>query len=218
VIADLLQDAGATLEAELGDAAMFFPLDVTSPGSWAEMMQRTRSRFGPVGVLVNCAGKMVVARLEDTTPDLLRSVLDVNLLGPLLGIQAVLDDMKQLGGGSVVIVSSVVGLEGSRWQGAYAASKAANANLTRTAAIELGQYGIRVNAIAPGAVDTPMSNAPEFDGVDKVAWSKQLPIPRIGIPDDMAPTVVLIASDQSRYMTGSMIKIDGGMLAGHTTL
>jgi 3alpha(or 20beta)-hydroxysteroid dehydrogenase len=80
------------------------------------MMQRTRSRFGQVGVLVNCAGKMVVARLEDTTPDLLRSACDVNLLGPLLGIQAVLDDMKQLGGGSIVIVSSVVGLEGSRWQ------------------------------------------------------------------------------------------------------
>ena len=126
--------------------------------------------------------------------------------------------MKRAGGGSVVIFSSAAGLEGSPGLCAYAASKAANASFAKTAAMELGAYGIRVNAIAPGGIDTPMSNQPEFEGFDRDAWYRKLPIPRIGQPDDIVPIVVMLASDESRYMTGNVVNIDGGMLAGHSAL
>jgi NAD(P)-dependent dehydrogenase (short-subunit alcohol dehydrogenase family) len=92
----------------------------------------------------------------------------------------------------------------------YGASKAANAMFARVAAIELGSSGIRVNAVAPGAIDTPMSNGPEFEGVDRSSWFKDLPIARIGQVEDVAPVILFLASDESRYITGSVVSVDGG--------
>jgi 3alpha(or 20beta)-hydroxysteroid dehydrogenase len=101
---------------------------------------------------------------------------------------------------------------------AYAASKAANASLTQTAAMELGVYGIRVNAVAPGGIDTAMSNAPEFDAMDREAWYGKLPIARIGQVEDVAHAVLFLACSESCYMTGTVVPVDAGQLAGHRAL
>lgn len=145
----------------------------------------------------------------------MRNQFEVNVVGPLLGIKAALPAMRQAGGGSIVVFSSGAGNEGTPMMAAYAASKAANANLAQSAAMAFGKDGIRVNAITPGGIDTPMSNQPQFEGhLDKARLYSGLPIPRIGQPEDVAPLVLLLASDESAYITGDIINIDGGMMAG----
>jgi 3alpha(or 20beta)-hydroxysteroid dehydrogenase len=199
VIGDVLEAEGSALAKELGPAVHFAHLDVRSAENWAQVMTDTEQRFGPVSILVTCAGVMVVAPVEQATVEQFQRAYEVNVLGTFLGTQAVIGSMKRAGGG-------------------YAASKAANASFAKTAAMELGGYGIRVNAVAPGGVDTIMSNQPEFDGFDREAWYSRLPIPRIGQVEDIAPVVLMLASDDSRYMTGNVVNIDGGQLAGHAAL
>jgi 3alpha(or 20beta)-hydroxysteroid dehydrogenase len=218
VIGDVLQAEGSALAAELGPAVRFAHLDVRSADNWSRVVADTEQRFGPVSILVTCAGVMVVAPVEQATVDQFQRAYEVNVLGTFLGTQAVIGSMKRTGGGAIVIFSSAAGLEGSPGLCAYAASKAANASFAKTAAMELGGYGIRVNAVAPGGVDTVMSNQPEFDGFDRDAWYSKLPIPRIGQVEDIAPVVLMLVSDDSRYMTGNVVTIDGGMLAGHSAL
>jgi 3alpha(or 20beta)-hydroxysteroid dehydrogenase len=219
VIGDVLEPEGRKLVKDLGpDAASFVPLDVRSSEEWDAAISATDQVFGPPTILANCAGQMIVAPFEDTTPDQFRAASEVNVIGTFLGIRAVIEPMKRSGGGSIIVFSSAAGMEGSPMMAAYAASKAANANLARTAAMELGKYGIRVNAIVPGGIDTPMSNMPEFDGLDKELWYSKLPIPRIGQPHDVATVTLMLASDDSAYVTGSIVFVDGGMLAGHSAL
>jgi len=219
VIADLADSAGPAVADKLGeDRARFVELDVRSPVSWQHAIEVTETAFGPVTTLVGCAGVMIVAPIEETTEADFRRAFDVNVLGMFHGLQAVIPSMKRARGGSIIVFSSLSGVEGSPGLSAYSSSKAANANLAKSAAMELGAYGIRVNAIAPGGIDTPMSNGPEFAGFDKDAWYSKLPIPRIGLPSDVAPLVVLLASDEGSYFTGAVFNIDGGMSAGHTVL
>jgi 3alpha(or 20beta)-hydroxysteroid dehydrogenase len=219
VIGDVLEPEGRKLVEELGsDVARFVHLDVRSSEEWAAAIEATDQAFGAPTILANCAGRMVVAPIEETTPDLFRAASEVNVIGTFLGIRAVIEPMKRSGGGSIIVFSSAAGMEGSPMMAAYAASKAANANLAKTAAMELGKYGIRVNAIVPGGIDTPMSNMPEFDGLDKDLWYSRLPIPRIGQPYDVATVTLMLASDDSAYVTGSIVFVDGGMLAGHAAL
>jgi 3alpha(or 20beta)-hydroxysteroid dehydrogenase len=218
VIGDLLADEGKSLAAELGDAVRFTHLDVRSEPDWQQAVSAAESEFGAVSILINCAGVMVVAPVELATVEQFQLAFEVNVLGAFLGTRAVIESMKRTTGGSIVIFSSAAGLEGSPGLCAYAASKAANASFAQTAAMELGAYGIRVNAVAPGGIDTKMSNQPEFAGFDRDAWYSKLPVPRIGRPEDIAPIVLMLASDESRYMTGNVVNIDGGMLAGHSAL
>jgi 3alpha(or 20beta)-hydroxysteroid dehydrogenase len=218
VAGDVLVADGERLAAELGAAAHFAELDVRDESHWQRAVADAEQRFGAVSILVMCAGVMVVGPVEETTVDHFRRAYDVNVIGTFLGTRSVVDSMKRAGGGSIVVFSSTAGLEGSPGLAAYAASKAANASFAKTAAMELGPYGIRVNAIAPGGVDTPMSNQPEFEAFDRDAWYGKLPIPRIGQPEDIAPVVVTLASDESRYMTGTIVTVDGGQLAGHYAL
>jgi 3alpha(or 20beta)-hydroxysteroid dehydrogenase len=218
MIGDQLQDQGRKLSAELGDRVRFEALDVRSIESWQNVMAATQDAFGAVNILVHSAGVMVVAPIEMATEEQFRIAFEVNVLGCFLGTRAVLDSMKRVGGGSIVVLSSAAGLEGSPGLSAYASSKAANANFARTAAMELGAYGIRVNAIAPGGIDTPMSNQPEFEGFDKNAWYGKLPVPRIGRTEEIARVALLLASDEGSYMTGSVVNVDGGHMAGHSAL
>jgi 3alpha(or 20beta)-hydroxysteroid dehydrogenase len=218
VIADVLDGPGTALADELGASARYVHLDVRCESDWAAAVASADSTFGPVSVLVTCAGVMVVAPVEQATVEQFCAAFDVNVLGAFLGTRAVIPSMQRAGGGSVVVFSSAAGLEGSPGLCAYAASKAANVSFARTAAMELGAYGIRVNAIAPGGVDTPMSNQPEFDGFDRDAWYSKLPVPRIAVPDDIVPVVLMLASDEARYVTGAVVPVDGGMLAGHPAL
>jgi 3alpha(or 20beta)-hydroxysteroid dehydrogenase len=218
MIGDQLQDQGRKLSAELGDRVRFEALDVRSIESWQNVMAATQDAFGAVNILVHSAGVMVVAPIEMATEEQFRVAFEVNVLGCFLVTRAVLDSMKRVGGGSIVVMSSAAGLEGSPGLSAYASSKAANANFARTAAMELGAYGIRVNAIAPGGIDTPMSNQPEFEGFDKDAWYGKLPVPRIGRTEEIARVALLLASDEGSYMTGSVVNVDGGHMAGHSAL
>jgi 3alpha(or 20beta)-hydroxysteroid dehydrogenase len=218
MIGDQLQDEGRKLSAELGDRVRFEALDVRSIESWQNVMAATQDAFGAVNILVHSAGVMVVAPIEMATEEQFRIAFEVNVLGCFHGTRAALVSIKRVGGGSIVILSSAAGLEGSPGLSAYASSKAANANFARTAAMELGAYGIRVNAIAPGGIDTPMSNQPEFEGFDKNAWYGKLPVPRIGRTEEIARVALLLASDEGSYMTGSVVNVDGGQMAGHSAL
>jgi 3alpha(or 20beta)-hydroxysteroid dehydrogenase len=217
VIGDLLAAEGKALAAELGAGAVFQELDVRREESWKRTVDVAQERFGAPTILVQAAGIILVKTIEDTTADDMRRQFEVNVIGPFLGVQAVLPAMKQAGQGSIVIFSSGAGTEGTPMMSAYAASKAANANFAQSAAMAFGKYGIRVNAITPGGIDTPMSNQPQFDGhLDKDRLYSKLPIPRIGQPEDIAPLVLLLASDESGYITGDVINVDGGLMAGHS--
>jgi 3alpha(or 20beta)-hydroxysteroid dehydrogenase len=218
LIGDVLEAEGKAFADSLGESVRFTPLDVRRDDSWQSALAVCLDEFGPPDVLINNAGVMVAAPIEFSSEDQFRHAFEVNMLGPYLGTKTVLSAMRDNGGGSIVIVTSAAGLEGTPGLPLYSASKAGNANFARTAAMELGQYKIRVNAIAPGLTNTPMSNGPDFAGWDKSPWLRQLPIPREGEVDDIAPAILFLASDASKYMTGSLIVVDGGQLAGHVAL
>ena len=214
LIGDVLDAEGKAVADELGSSAAYAHLDVTDAGSWAEAVATCELQLGPPSVLVNNAGVMVVGPIETAPIDQFEQAFRVNTLGCVLGIQAVVPSMRANGGGSIVVLSSATGLVGTYGLSAYAASKAANAVIAKCAAIELGADGIRVNSVHPGGVDTPMSNQPEFAGMDKDAWYGSMPIPRIGRPEDIARLLVFLASADSAFSTGSAFIADGGMLAG----
>jgi 3alpha(or 20beta)-hydroxysteroid dehydrogenase len=217
VVADILEDAARGVVERIGDAAEFCPLDITRAEQWSAAMETCIKRFGPPTVLVNNAGILFHRRIEDCTEEEFRRVIDVNLIGAFLGIKAVIAPMAGAGGGSIVNTSSVRGLAGGAEKSAYSASKFALRGLTKSAAIELGPLGIRVNSIHPGAVYTPMV-APMIEIGDKPPDLSKVfanqPIQRIGRADEIAKMALFLASDDSSYSTGAEFVADGGSTAG----
>lgn len=214
VIADLLEAEGAALAQELGEAARFVRLDVTCAQSWADTVQLAEDTFGPVDVLVNNAGVLLFKSLLQTTPEDYRRVIEVNLVGEFLGIQAVARGMIERGHGAIVNISSVDGMKGANGLAAYASSKWGVRGLTKVAAMELGHLGIRVNSVHPGGVDTVMTN---YEGVarDKVSERfRNIPLQRVGAPEEIARATLFLASDDASYIAGSEIVVDGGMTTG----
>ena len=213
-IADVLEEPGRALAAELGEAAEFWSLDVTSESAWAEVVAAVEARFGGIDVLVNNAGVLLFKGLLETTKADYERVLGVNLVGEFLGIKAVAPGMIARGRGSIVNISSVDGMKGANSLVAYASSKWGVRGLTRVAAMELGHKGVRVNSVHPGGVDTVMSN---HDGRARAEVDKaytNVPMQRIGGPEEVAAASLFLASDDASYMNGAEIVVDGGMIVG----
>lgn len=210
VVTDVLDDEGERLAAELGDAARYVHLDVTSEEEWAAAVDRTVAAFGRLDVLVNNAGIMQFKGMLQITLEEYRRIIDVNQVGCFLGMRAVAGAMSA-GGGSIINVSSIQGLEGGVGMIGYSASKFAIRGMTKVAAGELGRFGIRVNSIHPGAIDTEMGRAGVGDQGDEIL--KGLPIGRMGRVEEVAQLVLFLASDESSYSTGAEFVCDGGWTA-----
>lgn len=210
LLADIRDEEGEAVAADLGDAAAYVHLDVTDAAQWEAAVAHAEERFGPVSVLVNNAGILHFAPIDRTDPEDFERVLRVNVHGVFLGIRAVTPSMVRAGGGSIVNISSTAGLQGLPSLGAYVASKWAVRGLTKTAAMDLGPKGIRVNSVHPGGIDTPMVAGTPADA----PFYKRLPVPRMGRPEEAARAVLFLASDESSYVTGAELAVDGGATCG----
>lgn len=214
VMADLQEDKVKSSADSLGGAerTLAVKLDVTDEASAAASIKAAVERFGRVDALLNNAAlftTLVRKPLLETPPDEWRRVMDVNLLGPFLMTRAVVPAMQAAGGGSIINIATVGIYHGSNQLVHYNASKAGLLGLTRTAARELGKFGIRVNAIAPGATATEEVKA--VSSPQRLAERAQLrSIPRVQTPGDLLGPLLFLASEQSSFVTGQLINVDGG--------
>jgi 3alpha(or 20beta)-hydroxysteroid dehydrogenase len=224
VIGDVHTAAGAALAARLGAAAFFCPLDVTSTEDWQRLVASTLSKFGTIDVLVNNAGICTPNLIPQQTKAGFERTLAVNVVGPFLGIQAVMPAMIAAGRGAIVNISSTEGMRGTAALTAYVTSKWGVRGLTKASAVELGGYGIRINSVHPGVINTPLSNP---SGISSAAMNQDRrferalraqPISRIGEVSEVAQVIVFLASDAATYVTGAEVAVDGGMLAGAKTI
>lgn len=207
-----------TLEAaeELNDSygegrALGIVTDVTRQESIRNMVQTAYEEWGHIDILVNNAGVTSTKHIFDMTNDDFTSVLDINLLGPFMAIREVGPIMREQGGGSIINTSSMVGTYGGKMQTAYSSSKFAINGLTKSCAKELGQYNIRVNAVAPGVVATPMMKNAVDDRM--LAFLEQVtPLGHAANPDELAGAYVYLASDAASFTTGTIIHVDGGIV------
>lgn len=211
VLTDVLEEDGLAVEREVGAAALFCPADVTREADWAAAVGAAEERFGPVSLLVNNAGVVEFGSIEETDPETFRRVLDINLVGPWLGMRAAAPSMRRAGAGVIVNVSSTAGLMGYAGIGAYVASKWGLRGLTKAAALDLARDGIRVCSVHPGPIATPMTA-----GMDDSITAGQ-PIPRFGTPQEVARMVVFLAAEAT-YSTGCEFVVDGGATTGSMVL
>jgi len=210
VIGDLLEKEGESLAAELGDSVRFSKLDVTSDSSWKEIVSLAEREFGPVDVLINNAGIVLWKRWESTNTAEFKKVVDVDLVGPFIGIREVIPSMNKTGkGGMIINVSSTAGLQGYANTSSYVAAKWGLRGLTKAAALELAPVGIRVVSVHPGAVETPMTAK-----VTPESYAQQ-PIPRMGKSSEVTALMIYLAADAT-FSTGSEFVIDGGAVLGPT--
>jgi len=203
VIGDLLDEEGAALAEELGDAARYIHLDVTQDEDWRSAVEFTLAEFGKLNVLFNNAGIFNGGQLQRYKTEQWQQMLDVNLTGAFLGMRAAADAMIAAGGGSIINTSSIEGLRGTPWAHGYVASKWGLTGLTKSAAMELAPHGIRVNSIHPGRISTPATDQMPEDLIP-------IPLGRPGRPEEVATFAVFLASDESSFATGSEFVIDGG--------
>lgn len=210
VVADLLREEGVALVKELGDSARFEDLDVRDQSQWEAVVAAAEADFGPVTTLVNNAGIVRFLTLLDCSEADFRQVLDVNEVGVFLGMRAVVPSMRRGGGGAIANLSSTAGMQGYPGIFSYVATKWAVRGMTKAAALELAQYGIRVNSIHPGSTHTPMTAGLDDDG----SQSALVPMRRFGEPGEVAALVAYLVSDEASYTTGAEHVVDGGVLAG----
>ena len=190
-------------------------LDVTDEASWAAAAAALHEAGDQLTTLVNCAGAALKRPLVDTSVEDFRRILELNVTGTFLGIRAAGRHMAD--GGSIVNISSLNGVLPTAELGAYVASKAAVCALTRVAALELADRGITVNAVCPGSIDTAITETQDFADTDWDAYLKTIPLGRRGAPVEVAQAVLYLVAEESRYVTGTMLVIDGGIAAGRRT-
>ena len=213
-IGDVLEELGRKVVEQIrktGGRAIFVPLDSTSEAQWVEAITATLANFGKLDILVNNAGIGESGhRIEDTTVETWDHIMDVNAKGVFLGTKAALPEMRRTGGGSIINISSQLGIVGSSFASgaAYQASKGAVRLFTKATAMQYASDGIRANSVHPGPVDTDMMASGQ-----STAYLPSIPIGRYGEPDEVAYGVLFLASDEASFMTGSELVIDGGWTA-----
>ncbi|MGW2558226.1 SDR family NAD(P)-dependent oxidoreductase [Streptomyces sp. NPDC001514] len=217
VLADVLDDQGEAVAKEIG--GHYVHLDVSQEAGWAAAVSAAKDAFGRIDGLVNNAGILAFNELVSTPLEEFQQIIQVNQIGAFLGIKTVAPEIEAAGGGTIVNTASYTALTGMSYVGAYAATKHAILGLTRVAAMELAAKRIRVNAVCPGAVDTPMSNPGGADpeALDEL-YRKLVPLGRVGQPEEVARLALFLSSDDSSYITGQPFVIDGGWLAGVSVL
>lgn len=213
-LGDVNIEKGQAVADDIGGDTFFQKLDVSSDENWKQFSGAVRDRFGTIDALVNNAGLVHFTPVEMLDPNDFNRILSVNTLGPILGTKHVTPIMKKAGKGSIINISSVDGLRGANGLTCYTASKWALRGITKCHAFELGTSGIRVNSVHPGGVNTPMGNAAGRPEEEVNQVFKRLPLGRIGRPDEIAQASLFLASDESSYVTGAEIAVDGGWTAG----
>ena len=226
VLADVLDDAGEAVAQSLGSAALYRHADVTQPGQVQALIDTAVEEFGGLHIMFNNAGTMGALQADFLEEDFqtFRQTIEINLLGPMLGANYAARHMAHNGGGCILTTASSSALYGGYGIIPYRATKAGVVSMTRSLAIELGKYGIRVNCISPGPTRTPMTasigGVPE-DKVEELAdvsmecMRGRMPLGRLGMPEDIANAAVFLASDLAAQITGVDLAVDGGETLGN---
>ena len=212
---DIDRERGEALAHRLGERARFVQLDVTDESGWQAALAVMEETGDRLTTLVNCAGAALRRPLVDTSAEEFRRIIELNLTGTFFGIRVAAGHMVD--GGAVVNLSSLNGVLPTAGLGAYVASKSAVSALTRVAALELADRGITVNAVCPGSIDTAITDSQDFADTDWDAYVRTIPLGRRGLPVEVAHAVLYLVADESRYVTGTNLVIDGGIAAGRRT-
>ncbi len=212
-VTDVLDEEGRATAEEIGEAAVYHHLDVTNEEAWTGIVEEILEHHGHLDVLVNNAGIFRVMPTVLTSEAEYRQIIDINQVGCFLGMKAVIPTMVTAESGSIINISSVAGLTGAAGTLAYSASKWAVRGMTKVAAKEVAPFGVRVNSVHPGIIDTPMmaEASPEGSILERVVGA--IPMGHVAVADDVARLVLYLAGDESRYSTGSEFVVDGGMTA-----
>ena len=216
VVADVLEEEGQATAAEIADAgnqATFMRLDVTDEANWQAVIDATVASYGKLDVVVNNAGISGRTTVEETPAETWDRVMAVNGKGVFLGTKLAIPELRKAGGGSIINISSIYGIVGSETSAAYHSSKGAVRIFTKSAAIQYAREGIRVNSVHPGFVDSPMTEASHALPEVHQLRVGRTPLGRMGTPEDIAAGILYLASDESSFVTGSELVIDGGMTA-----
>jgi 3alpha(or 20beta)-hydroxysteroid dehydrogenase len=210
ILGDVDESAGRAAAAQIGDRAIFERLDIAERADWERLVGGCLDRHGRLDVLVNNAAIYDWLTIEDTTDEVFERFFRVNQFGTFLGMKVAIEPMKKTKG-SIINIASVGGTGGYPGILAYATSKWAIRGMTKCAARDLGRYGIRVNSILPGVIETNM--VAHLPAETKQGWLASMPLGRLGEPDDVARVALFLASDASSYMTGTDVVVDAGMIA-----
>ena len=214
IIGDVRDEEGRDLAKHIGSNAVYMHLDVTSEKDWAAVVKEATDRYGKLDILVNNAGVSARGTIEETSVDDWDRVMGINSKGVFLGTRAAIPDMRKSGGGSIINISSQLGLVGmAESSPQYQSSKGAVRIFTKSAAIQYAPEGIRVNSVHPGPIVTPMTEARRSDSAVQQVMVSRIPLGRYGESKDVAYGVLYLASDEASFVTGSELVIDGGWTA-----
>ena len=211
VFTDLLEDEGKQLEADLGADVTFVKQDVSKADSWTQVVQLAEETYGALHILVNNAGVSVKKSIEELTEEEYRKVIDINQISIFLGMKAVLPAMRRAKGGSIINISSILGLAAREDILPYVSTKFAIRGMTKTAALEFAKDNIRVNSVHPGSIRTALTDLVYKTEEELRQRAESIPLQRFGDVEDVANLVAFLASDFSAYSTGSEFLIDGGV-------